>query len=140
MSSRLNIVVGIGAIALPFAASAQMSGQSYGQPPSSNPTAQEPQSSTGSSTGLTRQANPPADTAQVAPATAADVKAGVTVHDQKGGVVGKIESVDSEGAVVSTGTTKAKIPLSAIGKGDKGLMIAMTKSELDAAAKEKKPQ
>jgi hypothetical protein len=41
---------------------------------------------------------------------------------------------------VSTGTTKAKIPLSAIGKGDKGLMIAMTKSELDAAAKEKKPQ
>src|SRR4051812_35999932 len=129
MRLKPNILVATLAVGIPAAAAAQMSGQSYGQPPSSNPTAQEPQSST----GLTRQANPPADTAQVAPATAADVKAGVTVHDQKGGVVGKIESVDSEGAVVSTGTTKAKIPLSAIGKGDKGLMIAMTKSELDAA-------
>ena len=69
-------------------------------------------------------------------ATAADVKAGVSVYDQKGNVVGKIDSVTADGAVVSTGKIKASIPLSSFAKNDQGLVISMTKSELDAQAKQ----
>jgi len=69
-------------------------------------------------------------------ATAADVKAGVSVYDQKGKVVGKIESVTSDGAVVSTGKTKASIPISSFAKSDQGLVISMSKAELDAQAKQ----
>lgn len=102
----------------------------------------------------TAQATPPADqpaqsadetktqtqTEQVAKATKADIKVGVAVSDADGNAVGKIESVDSEGAVVSTGSAQAKIPLSSFGRNDKGLVIAMTKAQLEAAAKEKTPK
>jgi preprotein translocase subunit YajC len=125
MQLKLNVFVAALAISLPAAAAAQMSGQA-------SPPAQEPQSST----ALTRQANEPAAAAaEVKPATAADIKAGVEVFDQKGGAVGKVESVAADGVVVSTGTVKAKIPASSLGKSDKGLVIAMTKSEFEAAAK-----
>ena len=73
--------------------------------------------------------------AQTTAATAADVKAGVSVFDSKGGVVGKIDSVSGKNAVVSTGTVKASIPISSFAKHDKGLVISMTKAEIDAAAK-----
>lgn len=72
-------------------------------------------------------------------ATAADVKAGVPVFDQKGGVVGKVESVSAKGAVVSTGKVKAEVPVSSFGKNDKGLVISMTKAELDAASAKSAP-
>jgi hypothetical protein len=125
MQLKLNVFFAALAISLPAAAAAQMSGQA-------SPPAQEPQSST----ALTRQANEPAAAAaEVKPATAADIKAGVEVFDQKGGAVGKVESVSADGVVVSTGTVKAKIPASSLGKSDKGLVIAMTKSEFEAAAK-----
>jgi hypothetical protein len=39
--------------------------------------------------------------------------------------------------VVDTGTVKAAIPLSGFGKSDKGLIISMSKEEIDAAAKKK---
>ena len=70
-------------------------------------------------------------------ATAADVKAGVSVYDQKGKLVGTIDSVTADGAVVSTGKVKASIPVSSFAKGDNGLVISMTKAEIDAAAKSK---
>jgi hypothetical protein len=76
----------------------------------------------------------------VTPATQADLKAGTSVYDADGNAVGKIESADAKGAVVSTGKAKAQIPLSSIGKNDKGLDIAMTRAELEAAAKEKSPK
>lgn len=73
-------------------------------------------------------------------ATAADVKAGVPVFDPKGGVVGKVESVTSKGAVVTTGKAKAEIPVSSFGKNDKGLVLSMTRAEIEsAAAKSVKP-
>jgi hypothetical protein len=87
------------------------------------------QSST--TTTATTSTNP----AVAKPATAADVKAGLSVYDQNGGLVGKIDVVTSKGAVVNTGTVKASIPVSSFAKGDKGLVIAMTKAEIDAAAK-----
>jgi hypothetical protein len=124
MRTKLNILVGTLAVGIPMSAAAQYGGQGMGQ--------QAP-----AQASQMQQNNMQTQTNEVTPAAAADVKAGATVHDQKGGVVGKIESVDSEGAVVSTGTAKAKIPLSSIAKGEKGLTISMTKAELDAAAKEK---
>ena len=63
------------------------------------------------------------------------MKAGVSVYDQNGGLVGKVESVSSKGAVINTGTVKAAIPVSSFAKNDKGLVIAMNKAEIDAAAK-----
>jgi hypothetical protein len=43
--------------------------------------------------------------------------------------------VTAEGAVVSTGSTRAQIPLSGFGKTERGLVLGMTKTELEAAAK-----
>lgn len=86
-----------------------------------------------STTATTTTTNPSAPTA----ATAADVKTGVSVYDQNGGVVGKVESVNAKGAVVSTGSARATIPVSSFAKNDKGLIISMTKAELDASAKKK---
>ena len=81
-----------------------------------------------------------AQASQLTAATAADVKAGVSVYDQKGGLVGKVESVSARGAVVSTGAARAVIPVSSFAKGDKGLVMNMTKAELDAQAKKKSPK
>ena len=64
----------------------------------------------------------------------ASIKAGVAVSDTTGAPVGTIESVNGDLAVVSTGTNKVSLPVSAFGKGDKGPVIAMTKAQLDAAA------
>lgn len=64
----------------------------------------------------------------------AGVKAGAAVSDTSGNPVGTIESVSGDLAVVSTGTNKVSLPVSAFGQGAKGPIIAMTKSELDAAA------
>ena len=73
-------------------------------------------------------------------ATAADVKKGAAVFDQNGGEVGKIESVSGKNAVLSTGTTRATVPVSSFAKNDKGLVIGMTKAEIDAQAKKSTPK
>ncbi|SEK34235.1 hypothetical protein SAMN05216382_0224 [Sphingomonas palmae] len=80
--------------------------------------------------------------AQTAPATApatgaqatATVTTGATVYDTSGGVVGTVASTDGTNAVIDTGTNKAAIPLTSLGKGAKGPVLAMTKAQLDAAA------
>ena len=69
------------------------------------------------------------------PATTADVKAGASVYDSAGVAIGKIESVSGKNAVLSSGGTKASIPISSFAKNGKGLMIGMTKSEFEAATK-----
>lgn len=71
-------------------------------------------------------------------ATKSDVTTGAAVLDQSGAPVGKIESVTADGAVVSTGKVRAQIPFGSFGKSDKGLVIAMTKAELEAQAGTKK--
>jgi hypothetical protein len=74
------------------------------------------------------------DAAAIQAATAADVKKGVAVYDQKGGTVGTVESVSAKGAVVATGKVRVPIPVSSFAKNDKGLVISLTKAELDAQA------
>jgi hypothetical protein len=73
-------------------------------------------------------------------ATAADVKKGSSVYDQNGGSVGKIESISGKNAVLSTGSTRATVPISSFAKNDKGLVIGMTKAEIDAQAKKSTPK
>ncbi|KRB82904.1 hypothetical protein ASE00_12945 [Sphingomonas sp. Root710] len=60
--------------------------------------------------------------------------AGMTVSDPAGGAVGTIDSVTGETAVVATGTHKVALPLASFAKNDKGAVIGLTKTELDAAA------
>ena len=68
-------------------------------------------------------------------ATEADIKVGTKVYDQSGAEVGKVDSVSAKGAIVSTGKARAEIPLSSFGKNDKGLVVSLTKAELDSQAK-----
>ena len=120
-------------------------------PATSQPATTEPQASTTTQTTTQTQqttSEPPAtdqpaatQTGQVTKATAADIKAGASVYDQTGALVGKVGLVDKEGAIVNTGKARAKVPLSGFGKNDKGLVIGATKANFDAQAmKQAKPK
>lgn len=65
------------------------------------------------------------------PAKKDEVVAGAGVADSAGLAVGKIESVDADGAVVVTAAGRAKIPLDAFGRNKAGLLIGMTKAEFE---------
>ena len=75
---------------------------------------------------------------QVTAATADDVKAGVKVFDQTGAEVGKVDSVKGDAAIVNTGKARAEIPLSSFGKNDTGLVISVSKAEIEAKAGDSK--
>jgi hypothetical protein len=94
---------------------------------------------TPSATGQTPATQSTSATATTA-ATAADVKKGSAVYDQSGGMVGKIESVSGNSAVLSTGTTRATVPISSFAKNGQGLVIGMSKAEVDAQAKKSAPK
>jgi hypothetical protein len=112
-------------------------------PPSETPdtSSQPPTPDTGQATDQTTpgtQATTPGAQAQAGattPATAADLRAGATVHDTQGGTVGTIESADASGAVINTGAARARLPLTSFARNDSGLVISMTKAQLEAAAR-----
>lgn len=88
-------------------------------------------------TALTTAVTAPAFAQEAAPAATAakaNVTAGASVSDAKGGAVGTVASVNGDVAVIDTGTVKASVPTSAFAQSDKGLLIGMTKAELEAAA------
>lgn len=101
--------------------------------PSTTTTDTPTTTTTQSTTTQTTETQPGAG--EVTAATAADLKAGMSVYDQTGALVGKVDSVKDGGAIVNTGKARAEIPLTSFGKSDKGLVVGTTKSELDAAAK-----
>ena len=76
----------------------------------------------------------PAAGATTAPTAGAAVAAGAVVYDTQGGTVGTVASIDGANAVVDTGTVKAAIPLASLGTSPKGVTLAMTKAQLEAAA------
>lgn len=86
----------------------------------------------------TTQAAPTADA--IVAATAADLSAGATVRDAQGGEVGTVESATATHAIVSTGTNRVQLPLGSFGKNSAGLVIGVTKAELDAQAAASTPQ
>ena len=69
----------------------------------------------------------------VVPVTISDVQEGSPVHDPAGGLVGTVESVNENGAVVSTGAARARLPFSSFGKNARGLVISMTRAQLETA-------
>ena len=82
-------------------------------------------------------AQTPAPTAQAAAPTAAaampNVTVGAAVSDASGAPVGTIEAVSGGNATISTGTAKAGIPLTSFAQGPNGLVIGMTKAQIEAA-------
>lgn len=68
-------------------------------------------------------------------ASAADVTAGAQVRDTAGAPVGTVETVDADSAVVSTGSVRADIPISSFGHNGQNLVLAMTRAQLEAAAR-----
>ena len=65
---------------------------------------------------------------------AATPTAGATVYGPDGAEVGKIDKVENGNAVINTGKNSAAIPVSALGHNAKGLLLSMTRDQLDAAA------
>jgi hypothetical protein len=65
---------------------------------------------------------------------AANVTAGAQVKDSAGVPLGTIKSVDSQYAVLDTTKSQVKLPLNAFAQGESGLVIGMTKAQLEAAA------
>ena len=88
------------------------------------------QDMTGSST------NPPTATSTAQPAMPSPTvapKAGDPVYDNTGVVAGSVDSVANQQIVLSTDKGKAAIPVSSLAMGSKGLMINLSKSQLNAA-------
>ena len=118
--------------------------------PAASPPAQQPADSAQTQPAPSAPAQQPAATAQTQPApaaqpaqvsvaSAADIRAGSPVLDPQGGTVGTIESVAADGAVVATGTARARIPLASFGKSDRGLVISVTRAQLEAAVSAQSP-
>ena len=93
----------------------------------------------GPNAGATNTTNIAAAAGQLTAATSGDVTAGATVRDTSGGMVGKIEMVDSDGAVIATGAARVQIPVASFAKNDQGLVISASKAEFEAAAKASSP-
>jgi hypothetical protein len=74
----------------------------------------------------------PSASAAAPASTAANVTVGASVVDTKGQPVGTIESVNGANAVLSTGTAKAAIPVSSFAKGPNGLVVGISKADLEA--------
>jgi hypothetical protein len=63
------------------------------------------------------------------PATPEDITVGSELRDNKGDLVGTIDSVTMASAIVDYGSGKVAIPLEAVGKNNKGLLIGMSKAD-----------
>lgn len=108
-------------------------------PPATTPAATAPAAP---AAGAQAQATPPAApaaTGALRAATAADLRAGVQVRDQQGALVGTIESADAASAVVNTGTARGRLALASFGLNRQGLVISMTKAQLEAAVAAARP-
>lgn len=149
MRKAIAILIGGGVgLAAASAANAQMGGAPAGAAPVSAPRSQDVAAANrqvdedyntlaGRGVKVTNKdradtPRPQARHGSMAPATAADIKAGVQVRDIKGVPLGTIavlasnEVADPSVAVIDTGQTKIGVPLSAFGKDDKGLLLSIT--------------
>lgn len=68
-----------------------------------------------------------------------NVTVGATVSDSSGGNVGTITQVAGGNATIDTGTTKAAVPVTSFAQGQNGLVLGMTKAQVDAAASQARP-
>lgn len=61
--------------------------------------------------------------------TAADIAVGAALRDVNGQPIGKIDSVAADGAIVDTGQSKIKVPLTAFGMDNSGLVLGITSAK-----------
>jgi hypothetical protein len=59
---------------------------------------------------------------------------GATVFDTSGAVVGTIENIENQFALLATTKSKVRLPLSSFAAGPKGPVLGMTAAQVDAAA------
>ena len=144
----------LASIALPLAAANAQADQAATQPaqdqlPTDTATDQgmtgqmqtDPSSGAGTaSTGT--PAGGTTDGGAISAATSADFTTGATVRDPLGGTVGTVESATAGGVVISTGAHRVQLPAASFGKNAQGLVISLSKAELDAqaSAAAQKPQ
>ena len=98
------------------------------------------QTGTGATTGTGGQASGGAQSGSagagsLTPVTQAEVRTGATVRDQSGRTVGTVQSVNAEGAVISTGTASAIIPFNGLARSANGLVTSATRADIEGAAK-----
>jgi hypothetical protein len=67
------------------------------------------------------------------PATAADVKAGAEVRDNKGVQVAKIVEMQGANVVLDTGQAKVAIPMTFLVKDSQGVMLNITADQFNGA-------
>lgn len=65
------------------------------------------------------------------PAKPNELTAGATVNDKAGVLIARIEQIDPDGVVISTGAAKVKIPADAFGHNRAGLLLDMTKAQFE---------
>lgn len=134
MKVRFGVLGAAAFAVLPAAAAAQVTGSRVN--PGDNPAAERARSSVDRSSA---EADPafeaPAEAGATVLAEPADFRAGAEVRDTAGDLVGTIEAVERDGAVVATGSVRAKLPLSSFGKNGRGLVISLSRAELEAAAR-----
>ena len=85
-------------------------------------------------TPVLAQGAPATAPAAGAAAAAPNVTAGATVSDASGGAVGTIDAIANGVATLNTGTVKAGVPVSSFAQGPNGLVIGLTKAQIDAQA------
>ncbi len=73
------------------------------------------------------------------PSTPTTIAAGAKVLDTSGGTAGSIESVDGDYVVLATAKSKVRLPKTSFAMGPNGPVIAMTASQIDAAAAQATP-
>ena len=134
MASAAALALPLGAATAQTEAGAGLSGQVQSTVDTATDTANSAAAQTDT------QSSASASDTNVVAVTEADVKAGDAVHDTTGAGVGTVEAVSASGAVIATGKSRIQVPLTSLGKNDKGLVIAMSKAELDAAAEASKPK
>jgi len=74
-----------------------------------------------------------AATTAAIPATAADVKAGAEVRDNKGVQVAKIVEMQGANVVLDTGQAKVAIPMTFLVKDSQGVMLNITADQFNGA-------
>ncbi|MET0269765.1 MAG: hypothetical protein ABW173_04970 [Sphingomonas sp.] len=77
--------------------------------------------------------------AEAAAKTAASVTAGAAVKDTAGAEVGTIKSVEGQFALLDTTKVQVRLPLTAFAAQGGGLVVGMTKSQIEAAAAQAAP-
>ncbi|GAA0728860.1 hypothetical protein [Sphingomonas japonica] len=75
-----------------------------------------------------------------APQAAATPTVGAMLYDPQGIEAGTIDSIQPNAIIVSTGTAKVAVPTTAVGPGEKGLVVSLTKAQLNAAAAQAEQQ